>query len=180
MTDPKHHGYAVCEHASLVVPITSYYSSKAAALRALPAAVERESGAVVTLAELFPASQHESARELVDSLAADSWGYSIASTVELVPNSSRLETAAHRDHCETPDTCKGLDASQAIALLAYHGVPARMSKAGVVWALAPESRGLDSLGLRWSPKRSMWWIQPTSAGEALPMPCKLSDFSSAA
>lgn len=177
-TTPQHHGYAVCEHAALVVPVTSFYASKAAALRALPEAVERETGAAVTLCELFPASQHESARELVDQLAADSWGYSIAPAVELVPNSSRLEAAAYREHCETPTTCKGLDASQCIALLCSWGVPARMSKAGTVWALAPESREeLASKGLRWSPKRSLWWIKPSSAGDALPLPCKLVDFS---
>lgn len=177
---PQHFGYAVCEHAKLVVPVTSYYASKSAALRALPEAVARELGAEVTLCELFPASQHEGARELVDSLAADSWGYSVTPEVSLVPNAQRLEAAAYREHCETPTTCVGLDASQCIALLGSWGVPARMSKGGTVWALAPESAGLASKGLRWSPKRSQWWIKPGSAGDATPMPCKLADFSTAA
>lgn len=179
-TTPCHHGYAVCEHAQLVVPVTSYYSSKSAALRALPEAVSRELGAEVTLCELFPASQHESARELVDSLAADSWGYSIAPEVSLAPNAQRLEAAAYREHCETPTTCTGLDASQCIALLCSWGIHARMSKGGTVWALAPESADLASKGLRWSAKRSLWWIKPTSAGEAVPEACKLADFASAA
>lgn len=180
-TTPKHVGYALDEFTGAVIPLRSFFSSKRAAEKAAPDLVERATGLKITGLSLFPPSREEEAREMVDRVVADSHGYFLLPSVDLVPHSAEIESAAYREHCEAPTTCKGLDAAACIALLASWGIPARMSKGLVVWALADSSRtDLASCGLRFSEKRGLWWITPTGAGGAIPEPCKLSDFAACA
>lgn len=180
MSTIKHFGYAVCEHDSAIVPITSYFDSKQYALSVLPDFVLRSTGLTVTYSELFPCSQEEQVRELVDALSSDSHGFTVLDVVELVPNFNRDFEADLKAHYSAPTTCCGLDASQCVTLLASWGIPARMSKAGHVWAHAPaDDDSLRAKGLRYSKKRGLWWITPTGPGDELPRSCKLRDFLAA-
>lgn len=77
---------------------------------------------------------------------------------------------------EYPDVSR-MDAARAIEELAAEGIPARWSKGGNLWALAPEGADLRPYGLRWSPKRGMWWCALGDSGGAAPCRCRARDFA---
>ena len=164
-TNARHVGYAVCEHARLVVPVASTYARKDAAAVAVAKAVEQAYGCEVTDVCLLPTSQSEAVREMVEYAATDSDGYRVAGLIVVGPNAAREAEKAEREAEleRAVSTADGL-----MAVLAADGIASAYSKGGNVWAQAPKSAGLERYGMTWSGKRAAWWCK-VDAGEAVPV-----------
>lgn len=164
----RHIGWAVCEGSGHVIPLESHYSSKSYAESLVYSRVMDAWGMEATEWHLFPASQEEAVREMVEAAVADSCGYTLCQTLVLAPR--------EREERRFPDVSR-MDAARAIEELADEGYPARWSKGGNLWALAPEGADLRPYGMRYSPKRGMWWCRCPDSGGASPSRCRPCDFA---
>lgn len=166
----RHYGFAVCEGSGHVIPIESHYSRRSYAESLVYSRVMDSYGLEATEWHLLPASEEEAVREMVDGAVSDSRGYELLGTLVLAPGG-----AAERPR-EYPDVSR-MDAASAISELAAEGIPARYSKGGNLWALAPEGADLRPYGMRFSAKRGLWWAALPDSGGAAPVRCELRDFA---
>lgn len=166
----RHVGWAVCEGSGHVIPIESHYSRRSYAESLVYSRVMDAYGLEATEWHLLPASEEEAVREMVDAAVSDSQGYELMPALVLAPG-QREERPR-----EYPDVSR-MDAARAISELAAEGYPARWSKGGNLWALAPQGADLRPYGMRFSAKRGLWWVALPDSGGAQPVRCELRDFA---
>ena len=161
----RHVGFAVCEGTGHVIPIESHYSKKSYAESLVYSRVMDAYGLEATEWHLFPVSEEEAVREMVEGAVADSQGYRMCPPLALAPQEAPAR--------EYPDV-RRMDAARAIAELAAEGFEARWSKGGNLWAKGAD---LAPYGMRWSAKRGLWWCRLGDSGGAAPVRCELRDFA---
>ena len=163
----RHVGWAVCEHARLVVPIASTFAKRADAAGHVYDDVLAATGCVMTDWQLFPVSEVEMVWEMLEELASDSGTtddpYSVGGLVVIAPWSARAAASEERDAAIE----RALrDAGAFVALLGSMGYPAAYSRGANVGCNAPEDDPRPaSLGMRWSGKRGQWWARVEKAGD---------------
>lgn len=163
----RHVGWAVCEGSGHVIELESHYARKSYAEGLVYSRAMDAYGVEVTEAHLFPVSEEEAVREMVEGAVADSQGYELLGTLVLAPGSGE----------ERPRECPNvahMDAARAISELAAEGVEARYSRGGNLWA---KGEDLRPYGMRFSAKRGLWWVALPDSGGVEPVRCELRDFA---
>lgn len=160
----RHVGFAVCEGTGHVIPLESHYCKKSHAESVAHDRIMAAWGLEATEVHLFPASQEEAVRELVEGAVSDSQGYQMTEAFVLAPSEDAPEWEAR-----VVDV-RGMGHAECIAALESMGYSGRWSKGGNVWVdkgADPGDPVLKAAGLRWAAKRGQWWIRTADWLEAV-------------